>query len=239
MKTSYSIVTVMLLALACLFTLCYVSYSGMLLVKKSNNREKMTILNTFPGEIRRLIGDPMGLRVQILGVISAALCAVSLGLLFGGMIVRPAYDQGDLPVTLSSIFVLLFSAVACVFMGLTALLPLESLRPSLISWILFCVFTAGSGIFSMVIEGKYELININRIVTYVACGAGILLLLMFLNPKLKSWANMEKTEVDGATYWIRPKLNWMCITIWAGYVVMAVLCFLFAIGVLTASPIEG
>ena len=42
----------------------------------------------------------------------------------------------------------------------------------------------------------------------------LLLVILLLNPKLSSWAKKNKTEQDGATYFLRPKVNFLALTEW-------------------------
>lgn len=232
---AYSIATAIMLALACLSILGYITCCGISLGAKRDNPDKATIFNTFPTEVPSLVGGRGGVILRYLGAFAGTLAGLAMALLFGGMIV-PEYTEG-IPVTLASIFVLLFSLGAAVCFVISTLVPLDRIKAALISWVVCIFLIAGTGLFSMVIEGVYEMVNMNMEVRYAAAALSGVLLILFLNPKLKNWANMEKTEVNGATIWLRPKVNWMAVNLWVGYAVLALDLLLFAIGVLIYQPV--
>ena len=44
---------------------------------------------------------------------------------------------------------------------------------------------------------------------------GFLSLLSFVNPKLLDWPKMERSEVNGTTYYVKPKVNFLALYEWA------------------------
>lgn len=82
-----------------------------------------------------------------------------------------------LPITLNVIFI--FSVIAIgVFMPF---LPTEELKDA-------------TGIFDM-----------NSVIAWIGFALAILSAIPLINPKLNDWYKLEKTEVDGATIYVRPK----------------------------------
>lgn len=43
---------------------------------------------------------------------------------------------------------------------------------------------------------------------------GIISIASLINPKLKSWSKMDKTEENGTTYYVKPKVNWYALYEW-------------------------
>ena len=229
---AYLLSTVAICLLAAVVTIVYVVVSAALTAKIIGGAEKARILNTFPGELTQ--GNTVQrIVISILAGASALLALAGYLMLWGGLI-SPVNSSSPSP---SSIFLLIFSLVAVVSLGVSSFMPLSNIRGSLILWGLGIFFTVGVGIFSMMVgDGPRKLLSMNQICTYVAAGISVILLLSLLNPRIKDWAKMEKGEVDGTTYWIRPRVNFMALDVWATYLVQAVLMIIFAVGILLGQP---
>lgn len=51
---------------------------------------------------------------------------------------------------------------------------------------------------------------------------GFILFIALFNPKLLDWARMDKTEVNGATYYLKPKYNFMALYEWIYLILMGI-----------------
>lgn len=56
---------------------------------------------------------------------------------------------------------------------------------------------------------------------------GFICLISFFNPKLSSWAKMEKKEENGETYYVKPRVNYLALYEWSYLILMMVVGFLF------------
>lgn len=240
--TPYAIGALIICICACFATLIYLSYSGMSLAGEVSSTNNATLLNTFPGELTNSEKSKRKLVSRILAGAAAVLCLLAYGLVFGGLLLpyaasNPEFESnGSLPFSLTAAFLLLFGIAASVFMALTSFTPLSSIKQSLTSWSLLIFTTAGAGVFQAMITGdNFALMEFNQVPTYVAMAFGIILLATLLNPKIKDWAKMQKTEVNGATYWIRPKVNWFAVSVWLSYLVNALYMVLFVISICVGS----
>lgn len=67
---------------------------------------------------------------------------------------------------------------------------------------------------------------------------GSLLLLMLINPKLTSWAKMEKAEDNGTTYYIKPKINFLALYEWIYLFIMNITSIIFIINLFVTKSIS-
>lgn len=228
MNDGYLIATVSVCFVAFAATIAYILASAFLTPRIQGKSERATLFNTFPGELTQGT-SPAQLTVASLAGISALTTLVGYLMLWGGLIM-PANSYTP---SIASIFLMIFSCVAVGSLACASYLPLSSIRGSLVSWMLGLFFTVGVGLFSMMVaDGERKLLTLNPICTYVAAGLSALLLLTLLNPRIKDWSKMQKAEENGTTYWLRPKVNYMAVSVWASYLVQALLIILFAIGVI-------
>lgn len=215
----YEIAAVVLCALAFAANIGYLIVGAFSLSKDRRPSNNSTLFNTFPGEMTK--GEKKyNLPVACMAALSAILSLAAYGIYFGGVLIPFEAPSEGIPFSLIAMFLLFFALVQCLAMALSSFTPLSSIKVSLSSWIVLIFATVALGVFQMLIKGNTPaLMPINQIPTYVSAGLGFLLLFTMLNPKIKDWAKMEKTEVNGASYWIRPKYNWLAVSVWASYLV--------------------
>ena len=179
--------------------LCYFSFS--------KKKERNSFLNSFPYQF---YGDMSSLeRYFLYGLLCIGVFLVSLGesIYFISM-------KSLLFVTLSVLFPL-----SLVFLLLSNLIPLSKYKLH----IFFAMFSFAIFMFSSLLYGISEWIEggivfkdsvslFSRVVILVF---GVLSLLSFVNPKLLDWPKMERSEVNGTTYYVKPKVNFLALYEWA------------------------
>lgn len=123
--------------------------------------------------------------------------------------------------------------LSLLFIAISNVIPLSYYKLHLVfSLSGFCLF-GGSGILLAFVKVIPNALGSNYdflIFLSVMFGfLGFVSLLSLLNPKLSSWAKMDKTEEDGKTYYVKPKINFYALYEWiflAEEVLAAFLCFL-------------
>lgn len=69
--------------------------------------------------------------------------------------------------------------------------------------------------FSSVVPGAVLYQGSINLVCQIVLGViGALFFLLLFNPKLSDWAKMEKSEVNGTTYYLKPKVNYLALYEW-------------------------
>lgn len=236
MYSTYEIAAGTIALLAAAAELIYLTVSWATCRRSSTNDDRMTLLNTYPGELGNAKGSKRILPL-VAGLAAALLGMAATALIFGGDIPVPSVPDSADRISVYPLFVMLFAAASSLGLGLATVLPLSNVKGSLICWMVGILFTAGWGILSIgVTTGDLSLVGMNLIPRYVACGLSVLLLASLLNPKVKNWSRMERTEVDGATYFLRPKVNWMSVNIWSAHLVAGLNLLLITIAIFVGNP---
>lgn len=196
-----------IMPLISVFLIVLVSLFPLFTTFKKEKNDKYTYLNTFVCEsgtnyVERLI-------FFILSV-----CMVSLTLI--SYVSNLASVQSSSPLLISS---LIFEAISMVgFLGLTVA-AMENYKLHLISAMLFFVGQIGANLilgsyyfYNLIIEYQaFNYVDEIGIGTFVI---GVIQVILLFNKKLKRWMYMDKTEVNGATYYVRPKVNALASLEW-------------------------
>ena len=69
-------------------------------------------------------------------------------------------------------------------------------------------------------------------IAIIICVIGVICFLSFFNPKLASWAKMERREENGQTYYVKPKVNFLALYEWVYLILMIVVGALFFINLI-------
>ena len=219
MYSTYEIAAGTIALLAAAAELIYLTVSWATCRRSSTNDDRMTLLNTYPGELGNAKGSKRILPL-VAGLAAALLGMAATALIFGGDIPVPSVPDSADRISVYPLFVMLFAAASSLGLGLATVLPLSNVKGSLICWMVGILFTAGWGILSIgVTTGDLSLVGMNLIPRYVACGLSVL-----------------RTEVDGATYFLRPKVNWMSVNIWSAHLVAGLNLLLIAIAIFVGNP---
>lgn len=228
MHTAYAL-TVMISAFLAVLSFGVFFFYAKSAARAQRKESNATLLNSFPAEFLDPSRGPRRL-VPLAAV--ATLAVTSLGaylFTFMGML-RPV--EGN-EVTVSAIFLIIFATGTAVTLFLAAFFPLSRPTQSLMAMLLLVFFVVAVGLFPMVTTtGGTYFFQLNPIVSYVMAGVGGSCLLFLVNPKLKNWATLDKTEVNGTTVWLKPKYNWLAITVWYAYCANAALMVLLFVSAL-------
>ena len=71
--------------------------------------------------------------------------------------------------------------------------------------------------------------DMNSVIAWIGFAHSIISAIPLINPKLNDWYKLEKPEVDGATIYVRPKINWLDTYIWGAFISTALFQLLFGI----------
>ena len=87
--------------------------------------------------------------------------------------------------------------------------------------------------FIKVIEGTiYYGTDFTLTISIILGVCGFISLLSFFNPKLKNWAKLEKSEDNGTTFYIKPKVNYLALYEWIYYILFELSILLISINAL-------
>lgn len=79
--------------------------------------------------------------------------------------------------------------------------------------------------------------NYNDIIAIFIGVIGVVVIASLFNPRLKNWAKMERSEIDGKIVFIKPKINFLSLYEWIYLLVMILVAFLFFINTILAKSI--
>lgn len=198
----------------------YLVYCNSLLEKLDRNHFR----NSFPYNFYADVS--LGQRIILYVLLSVYVLCMSVGEAFYFISLESSF----------SILIGIFMPVGMIALGISNVLSLSNYRSHLISSAAgFLLLSATSLLFSFAsvipsaINPKYS-VSIPIQVLFGVIGA--VLLLGLVNPKLTDWSKMDKTEKDGTTYYVKPKINFYALYEWIYLFMSAVLgllCMLNAI----------
>lgn len=196
--------------------------SSILLAKPDGSQRQDTLFNTFPAELSEPTQGKKRISFWALLSVNAVFSFAAYLISYAPMLV-PKYGEGE--VTLATIFLLIFVVLFGASMVFAAVNPIsKSLKGFLISNVVFIFSVLAVGVFPMMVTtGAAYAFQVNPIVSYVMTGISFLELFQLVNPKIKNWSSMNKTEENGTTYWLKPKVNWLAVAIWSSYAINAIL----------------
>ncbi len=226
-KMTYGITVLIAGGLAVLATIAFFIYA-FLFTKADHKKSGATIFNTFPNEMTDLSRGVKSAFPSILAGLVGVFSGVAFVMTFLGML----YGKGG-ELTYSTIFLLAFGIGAGIDLFLATFIPFSLLKISLSCMIALIFLEIGVGTFPMVTttSGTFAF-QLNPIVSYVMAGVSLSNMLLMFNPKLNKWDKLQKTEVNGATYWMKPKINWLATTVWYAYLVNGLLVILVMVSAL-------
>lgn len=198
----------------------YLAYCNSLMEKLDRNHFR----NSFPYNYYADAG--MFQRVVLYVLLAIFILCISVGEAFYFISLESSF----------SILIGIFLPLGMIALGISNVIPLSGYRSHLIaSAIGFLLLSASSLLFSFAsiipsaINPKY---NVSVPIQVFFGIIGAVLLLALINPKLADWSKMDKTEKDGTTYYVKPKVNFYAMYEWiylfAGAAI-GLLCMLNAI----------
>ena len=200
-------------------------YLFLLLFFNLKQKEKNSLLNSFGYQFYS--SQPFSLRIvlYLLLFASSLLIGVSEALYFSSM-------RSYFFLVLSFLFPL-----SLLFLTAGNVIPLSKYKLHILFSMMGFVFFSLSCLlfaFSTLVPGAVLYQGSINVVCQIALGliGGLFFLLLF-NPKLADWAKMEKSEVDGTTYYLKPKVNYLALYEWG-----ALFFETFAAAILFANGIQ-
>lgn len=104
-----------------------------------------------------------------------------------------------------------------------------------LGFVLFAVCSILFGISYLVPSSMLYTEQVVQPIFVIVLVIGIVMLLSLLNPKLLYWFRMDKTEEDGKTYYVKPKINFFAMYEWIFTVMEYLVSFLFLLNVVIKS----
>lgn len=216
MNNIYALITAITLFLAAIVGTALLIISKTL-IKRYMTSDKGTILNTFPGELNEVLGNKDKLLYISLVSIFSFLSLLGYVLVFSGMLVIKDDSNFSPSALIVPIFLIIVSFACMIAMWFSMMINLSKTRNFLIASISYICLLSAIGIFPLLVVKFDYMLQPNYIIAYINMALGFVSILTLANPKIKTGFYLEKTEVNGATYWLRPKINWLATTIWFNY----------------------
>ncbi len=66
---------------------------------------------------------------------------------------------------------------------------------------------------------------------------GSVIIIALFNPKLRNWAKYDKSEVDGMTVYVKPKVNWLALYEWIALILYHVIALIMLINIVASGQI--
>ena len=201
-----------------------------LLDSRQEKMERNHLRNSFPYNFFIAEPIPMRMLLYILFILSLFFLIVGESLFF------VTYNN-TYHIILSILFPL---SLLC--LGVSHLLPLSSYKAHIIfssiafflysiSCIAYCFVTVMPGAMPI---GKSACVPILVIIGVF----GFATLISLVNPKLKNWAKMDKTEINGKTIYVKPKVNAYALTEWIVLLEEVITALLLFFTILTSDTLE-
>ena len=89
----------------------------------------------------------------------------------------------------------------------------------------------------MINEGLFHLVNMGIGVSVTMGIIGGITILALFNPKLRDWAKMDKTEVNGVTVYEKPRINWLALYEWISIILCHVIGLILFVNVVVTGQI--
>lgn len=199
-----------------LFFVTYFIVSNKCLKDEPSLQKKNTLLNTLPIESFKLVKENKRFLPTLFIALGLAFYFFPTVLLSFALI-SSTYNESF---RYLGIILLVVNVVLLVFAFIAFCYPNFDIKKHVIFVTLFMILFVISNLLSLV--SAYQSIEMFTLEDYsinfwigVCFGIiGLILAVIMLNPKLVEWAKLDKTEVDGATYYVRPKKNYLAITEW-------------------------
>lgn len=194
----------------------YISYAFSI-IRKSSKGSNRSILNVFPSEISTMT-DNKGRVLSTSLAVSAFFVNLIASLIYFNSLFY--FDTVFGASYILSAVVIIVSTIVQLFCGASTIyFNLDKIKTHLYVSVSFIITSILAYISTMIYSIYFSAIDNFSTTVYLASGIvigifGFLLLANFFNPKLLAGFNLNKTEVDGVTYYQRPKFNFYCILEW-------------------------
>ncbi len=86
-------------------------------------------------------------------------------------------------------------------------------------------------------DGLRHMVNMGLGVSITLGIIGAIVFLAMFNPKLLDWAKMDKTEVDGVTVYVKPKINWLSLYEWITLILYHIVGMILFINVIVTGQV--
>ena len=215
--------TIVLVA-AIISSILFIFTSSLILVKNSSNRT-LSLLNSFPCEYFMEMNQKKRISCFILLIAIQFFQAVCLFISI--YYLRSVY----------SLFCALIAAVGSLVFVIGFISPLSRtilhISAIICSFFMLLFFNTLLA-FINVVPNSYDIaFSSFSMPYYVSCGTiAILIFISLCNPKLFNWSRMEKTEQDGKTIYIKPKVNYLALYEWIYFLLYQVSCIIVSVNFL-------
>ncbi len=210
----------------------FLAYMGVLLYSNSllSSLNRNHFRNSYPYNFYKDVSLLMRVLLYILFGISMLMTSVGLSFFF---------------ISFSTSFMYILAVVfplSYLCLGISNYLSLKNYRSHLLlsatGFVLFSSFSALLG-FAKIIPQALMLENDMSLWICIFVGViGFILFIALFNPKLLSWAKMDKVEEDGKTYYIKPKYNFYAMYEWIYLFAMQIVVFLFILNIIITGSIQ-
>lgn len=200
-------------------------YGNSLLAKEERNR----LRNSFPYEFYK--DFPVPYRILAYAVLALDIFLLALGFCFFFLSLETGYAYA----------VMLLWIVSAVALLCGNVLPLSRYKAHIIANLFaFFFFALGAILFCFfsVVPGALLLPSRLSLPILVLVGVvGFLGFFALLNPKLKDWYRLDRTEENGATYYVKPKVNYLALYEWIFLVLINLVAFLLFINIIVTGTV--
>lgn len=196
------------------------AYGNSLLLKEERNHFR----NSFPYEFYK--DFPFSYRLFLYVILSLNILFVVLGMSFFFLALDSTY----------ALCLLFFLALSAFSILASNLLPLSHYKGHIIAALSgFSFLSLGSILFSFITIIPGGILLERHVLVPIAVIVGIVGFLFFFalfNPKLKNWARLDRTEENGATYYVKPKVNFLSLYEWIALALLNLESFLLFLDII-------
>lgn len=222
-----------LLCLVPVFICIYIVVNNYLLKKQENLMKENSIFNTFPCETRYLL-NPKPRLFMVYFFLFIFIYSLGCTTSFCLNLCNLYYSTSSLdPV---GIIIMVVNVLMFVFMYFMYLFNISNMKKHIYFTIIFILseIILYSCVFIYSLSSLNKSLNITDYSVNIYVGSislffGIVLLGFLVNPKLKQRNKKNKTEVNGVTYYTRPKINVLAFTEWYSFINIGLISLLFGI----------
>jgi hypothetical protein len=208
------------------------AYFAILLYTNSlfGKTERCHLRNSYPFQFYR--NDPIPCRIVLYLFLALDAIALSLG---------DVFYFSSLGTSLT-IALGVFFGISALALIIANLLPLTNYKAHIFfAGLAFFVYSLASILYSFLtlIPGNSVAAPVLSVPISVVVGIlGFVSFFALFNPKLLSWAKMDKAEENGKTYYVKPKVNFLALYEWIYLILMNVTGFLFFLDIIVTDAIS-
>ncbi len=89
----------------------------------------------------------------------------------------------------------------------------------------------------MINDGLFHLVDMGLGVSITMGIIGGIMIVALFNPKLRDWAKLDRTEVDGVTVYEKPKINWLALYEWISIILCHVIGLILFINLVVTGQV--